>query len=142
MPLRLQETPEPAADAPPPPDARGHRSLASMFRRRLIGAGLATIVVAGLIQYFGVQQLRRESQASRLSAVAQLTAEQVSQFVLAHRAAVSLVAGRRDCRSAAPTPVVFSGTSIFGAETTTSLRPVSCPGAARGRTARMAGRSL
>lgn len=71
---------------------RGQRpSLASMFRRRLFGVGLATAALVGAIQYVGVYRDRHQNNVARLTVGVQLTAELVSQFVATHQAAVSLV---------------------------------------------------
>lgn len=68
---------------------RSRPSLASMFRRRLIGVGVATAALVGIIQYVGVYENRHDNNVARLTVGVQLTAELISQYVAMHEAAVS-----------------------------------------------------
>lgn len=70
-------------------------TLASMFRRPLVVAGLVTIAVAVVVQFIQLHELRMDSYSQRMQVSAQLSAEQVTQFVNDHQAALSLVAGHR-----------------------------------------------
>lgn len=92
MPYRFNLPP----DAPCAERARRPRpSLASMFRRRLIGVGMATGALVGIVQYVGVHQDRHRNNVARLTVGVQLTAELISQYVATHQAAVSLMSWHR-----------------------------------------------
>lgn len=68
-------------------------TLASMFRRPLIVAGLVSVVLTVVVQFAQVYDLRMDSYTRRLRVSAQLSAEQVAQFVESYQSALSLVSG-------------------------------------------------
>lgn len=69
-------------------------ALETVFRRSLIVAGLIAVVLTVGLQFAQVYDLRMDSYTRRLRVAAQLSAEQVAQFIESHQAALALVPGQ------------------------------------------------
>jgi diguanylate cyclase (GGDEF)-like protein len=66
--------------------------IAASFRRWLIVSGMLIVLLAGWIQFSRLAHLRGDELSQRLDTLAQLSASHVSDVVLNHASAVSLVA--------------------------------------------------
>ena len=69
-------------------------SIKSLFRGRLVAAGIVVVLAAACAQFVHSAALLREAVRQRLTVTAELGAAQIADFIAHHQAAVSLCAAR------------------------------------------------
>ncbi|GHE36546.1 diguanylate cyclase domain-containing protein [Vulcaniibacterium thermophilum] len=69
-------------------------SIKSLFRGRLVAAGIVVVLAAACAQFVHSAALLREAVRQRLTVTAELSAAQIADFIAHHQAAVSLCAAR------------------------------------------------